>query len=144
MESVKTCTKCDAVLTRYPSGGWYCKPCHKITQDRWRAQNKETIRTAGRTYNYKLSTVQYTKMLIRQENRCALCRVEFTESIVPYVDHNHSCCPAQKTCGKCIRGLLCRDCNSFLGRIKDSAVYCTTVIRYLKRYARRFHNVKQT
>lgn len=27
------------------------------------------------------------------------------------IDHFHECCPGQKTCGNCIRSLLCRQCN---------------------------------
>jgi hypothetical protein len=34
----------------------------------------------------------------------------------PYfeVDHDHRCCSGEKTCGRCLRGLLCRTCNNTL------------------------------
>jgi hypothetical protein len=31
------------------------------------------------------------------------------------VDHNHECCPGRKTCGKCVRSLLCSLHNARLG-----------------------------
>lgn len=27
------------------------------------------------------------------------------------VDHDHRCCSGQDSCGQCIRGIICRDCN---------------------------------
>lgn len=35
------------------------------------------------------------------------------------VDHDHDCCPGPKSCGKCVRGILCNGCNSALGYLKD-------------------------
>lgn len=42
------------------------------------------------------------------------------------VDHDHSCCPrtpgGSRSCGKCVRGWLCRNCNVALGLLyEDSA-----------------------
>jgi hypothetical protein len=34
-------------------------------------------------------------------------------------DHDHDCCDGPTSCGKCIRGLLCKHCNDLLGRTHD-------------------------
>jgi hypothetical protein len=132
MEIIKLC-QCGKEKSLTPQGSFYCKPCHSLTMAKWRKQNKEKIRAIGRAYSYKLSSVQYTELMTSQKGKCAICKIEFTERIKPHVDHNHSCCPTQKTCGKCIRGLLCTKCNTMLGHANDSPELLKTAIRYLKR-----------
>lgn len=59
-------------------------------------------------YTYGISLVEYEEMLLKQNNKCAICKVdksEFSKRLC--VDHCH------KT-GK-IRGLLCNNCNTILG-----------------------------
>lgn len=36
------------------------------------------------------------------------------------IDHDHTCCPGRTSCGECIRGVLCANCNSALGQVHDS------------------------
>lgn len=56
-------------------------------------------------------------MLDEQDGLCVVCGgIGATE-----VDHDHSCCPTAKTCGDCVRGVLCRSCNTSLGKFDDDA-----------------------
>lgn len=34
------------------------------------------------------------------------------------VDHDHDCCPGGWSCGRCVRGLICSECNVLEGKIR--------------------------
>ena len=51
-----------------------------------------------------------------------------------HVDHDHACCPEPgKSCGKCVRGLLCHKCNVALGQVNDDRGLLLGLIDYLGR-----------
>lgn len=62
---------------------------------------------------YNLPIERYLEML---REGCIGCGAETGL----HVDHNHKCCPGQKSCGKCVRGILCNYCNSTLGYAKEN------------------------
>jgi hypothetical protein len=75
----------------------------------------------------------------KQNHCCAICglpeTVKMRETLCHLcVDHDHTCCPGAKSCGKCIRGLICRRCNSILGGVNDSIELLEKVIEYARRY----------
>lgn len=47
------------------------------------------------------------------------------------VDHDRSCCSGTRSCGRCIRGLLCGRCNTGLGQFRDSTEFLSNAITYL-------------
>lgn len=57
-------------------------------------------------------------MFSTQGNACARCKT--TETKQWCIDHDHNCCPGRFSCGKCIRGILCKSCNTFLKGLEDS------------------------
>lgn len=50
------------------------------------------------------------------------------------VDHDHGCCPGERSCGRCIRGLICLRCNGALGLIGDSLIAASGMVQYLQRH----------
>jgi Recombination endonuclease VII len=71
--------------------------------------------------NYRVSRTAYEDMLWAQAGLCAVCTRPMRPGNGTCVDHDHNCCPGSRSCGKCVRGLLCQRCNVRLGAIEDSA-----------------------
>jgi hypothetical protein len=75
---------------------------------------------------------EYDAMLETQGGVCAICaRPPLGKSLG--VDHDHACCPGAGSCGKCIRGLLCDDCNNGIGRFSDDIDRLKRAIDYLSK-----------
>lgn len=47
------------------------------------------------------------------------------------VDHDHTCCPGKRSCGRCVRGLLCNRCNRALGQFGDDIETLRRAVAYL-------------
>ena len=66
---------------------------------------------------YNISKETYLSMLEAQGGKFDICKKE--SDLV--IDHDHSCCNVSaRSCGKCVRGLLCEPCNLMLGHADDS------------------------
>ena len=83
----------------------------------WRGALPEHRRRAHQLWTkYRLTWDRYQAMLEQQFNVCAACSQPFG-SKGPVVDHDHSCCNGQFSCGMCIRALLCEGCNTAEGSL---------------------------
>jgi Recombination endonuclease VII len=85
---------------------------------------------------YGITLQEWEKLLEKQDGKCAICciplylKLDGTQDST--VDHNHACCAGQSSCGKCIRGILCVNCNWGLGQFKDDQAILQAAINYLK------------
>jgi recombination endonuclease VII len=79
---------------------------------------KKTARKS-RITAYGLTQKQFDWLLEIQRFACAMCEDPFHQGQLIHVDHDHNCCEGKnKSCGKCVRGLLCHTCNIALGHIE--------------------------
>lgn len=95
------CITCEAWLI----GAWFDIP------SRGRPMSWCSLCWALRNHNTTLADV-----LVNQDStipECAVCKC--AERRLLNVDHDHRCCPGDKSCGECVRGLLCRTCNRIEG-----------------------------
>jgi hypothetical protein len=124
------CKSCDASYTR----AWQKANPEKVntTSRAWAKANPEKVAEKNRSHKYKLTNDKYQALLESQNNRCHICLKPFTDT--PHIDHCHSCCSGVRSCGLCVRGLLCQQCNHMLGRAHDSTEILQAAINYLDKW----------
>lgn len=136
---------------REPADGhWWCTTCRAEfpLKDFQRDKNapagisrvcRDCIRDRRIAEYYGITGAQYKSLLNEQGGVCWTCGKPETGKHQSgtlrrlSVDHDHKCCPGKKSCGKCVRGLLCSRCNSAIGLIGDNLTVLESMAVYLKR-----------
>ena len=81
--------------------------------------------------NHGLTIEQFDALLAAQGGVCAICKTDKPGGRGGFhIDHDHSCCPRSKSCGKCVRGLLCNNCNVGRGAFKDDPDLIKAALEY--------------
>lgn len=131
---MSSCTRpnCDGLVA--PGHSSWCRPCLNEYQ---RNRNKEL---GNRFLRYGLSKEDLLTMWLLQGGRCDICKNQI-EIDTCNVDHDNSCCDKETTkqrrsCGKCVRALLCHFCNTGLGGFRDNVYNLTEAIAFLNRLSR--------
>ena len=83
-------------------------------------KSKEYYKRYKLKSNYGLTLEQFSDILLEQNLSCKICGVHLDN---PQVDHCH-------TTGK-VRGLLCRNCNTSLGLLKENTDTLRSMITYI-------------
>lgn len=73
---------------------------------------------------YKLTPDAYRALLA---NGCEVCGSR--EDLC--IDHDHNCCPGPRTCGNCIRGVLCQRHNKAEGLLNGSPDEAMALAAYM-------------
>lgn len=103
----------------------HCRACYALRYD------PEAVRARRLMSHYKLTLEEYDAMVVAQGDACATCGTTDRGNKAWHVDHDHACCPGNKSCGQCVRGLLCSNCNQALGLIRDDISTLAAMIDYL-------------
>lgn len=99
---------------------------------RWKKANPESARNIRLWTQYRIRLTDYNALLLKQGGGCAICG---DPPDLAYrglaVDHDHTCCPGEKSCGKCIRGLLCTSCNLGISYFREHPQLLASAMEYL-------------
>lgn len=144
----RRCSRCKLTkpIAEFPGPHCYCRSCHAVRAREWREIHSydpefARIMTLRR---YGLTPAQFNALLEAQGHRCAVCRTAKPGGQGWHVDHDHTCCNTRKrSCGRCIRGILCTRCNIGIGNFKDDPDIIQAAINYITAYrTRRLSSVK--
>lgn len=136
----KICSKCDInkeigqYRLRDKKRGWYqswCRSCEnkKAVERRRSKEQKIKNREYFLNYYYGISLDDYNSILKDQNNSCRICGLPDSEyfrggkKMNLSVDHCHD--------SGVVRGILCSDCNTSLGRFKEDPYIISRAVSYL-------------
>jgi hypothetical protein len=143
---LKTCVKCgeEKDLEFFAKGKNYkdgrrgtCKKCHTAYVKQYYKNNpskrEDNIRRyglyEGNWQRHHISKEKYDQLLAEHDGKCHSCKTRIATSI----DHDHACCNKSRSCGKCVRGVLCNQCNTALGLLSDSKEHILSLLGYLEK-----------
>ena len=103
---------------------------HRLRSREFYADQDRYLDSLYRT-KFGITWARYQEILEAQGGTCAICDKSPNKQRLS-VDHDHGCCPDKsKSCGECVRGLLCSDCNFGLGLFKDRKDLLEKAVMYL-------------
>lgn len=104
-------------------------------RQRLTAEERARLRRKATLARYGLTPERYDEMVAAQGGTCAICgRAESAHhSLLLKIDHDRTCCPSHASCGECVRGLLCSNCNRGLGLFGDDAARLEAAAGYLRK-----------
>lgn len=136
----KVCHRAMARKCEEEAGGAYAQG-RKAYYWKTKSTNPRQLDGYGLRYLHHISMDQYDALLARQGGKCAICGTtdpSYSKSGKQRsrmaVDHDHGCCPGNRSCGNCIRGLLCHRCNRALGQMRDDPDILIRATAYLLSY----------
>lgn len=147
VDGKKACTECEEwkalehfyEISGHP--GHYrgrCRECSRRKRNEatkayyYRHPERTRKRNLGRRYNRKgITQERWEDLFASQLCVCAICGTHEPGTTGWHTDHDHSCCPGTRMCGKCIRGILCSLCNVGLGAFRDSTDLLASAAAYL-------------
>lgn len=98
-------------------------------QKRYREKNRKALSDSERKRRFGITPERYAELFKSQSGTCAICKNPETATRLGKVkalsvDHCHK--------SGAIRGLLCSDCNTGIGKLKDDPTILRSAIQYLE------------
>jgi transketolase len=115
------------------------KNLQKLTyQQQYREENRKALSDKERQRRFGITPEGYSDLFKSQNGTCAICKQPETATRLGKVkalavDHCHR--------SGVVRGLLCADCNTGIGKLKENKNILLSAIRYLDKHSEQSSNV---
>ena len=128
----KKCTVSKCEINHYAKG--MCRNHYTRMQRNGQLEHKRKVVIDGKTYKYgdiqitymrknqikATYNLDYDTYLEMAKDGCNICG-QFTERHLQ-VDHDHNCCNGYKSCGECVRGIVCNRCNQTIAKYDSGKI----------------------
>ena len=108
-----------------------CEQCrlaaNKYRREKRKNDNEKIGYDPRRFRRHNITKEEYDSLLLKNDKKCWICSMY--EAV--HIDHDHKCCAGSHSCGKCIRGVLCSNCNTAIGLMGESIERFKKAIKYL-------------
>lgn len=133
----RLCRSCRSAYRRGPAGDGERKRDNEKRRQQYANDPtyRQTVKDRNRRGRFGVTSEWIERQLEVQGGGCAICGTKDPVGRGWHIDHDHSCCPGVKTCGRCVRGVLCMNCNFAIGHMKDDPALFEAAIRYLQMFA---------
>lgn len=147
--SLRTCPKCGITKSEdefFPYMLYRCKECNRQYCRDYAKKNPRPYRKPSPESKAKKQAKAFKRRYgITEEERdlrfasqgfcCAICGDITSNGAGWCTDHDHACCPGKgRSCGACIRGILCFRCNTMLGHARDNINNLMNAVAYLENW----------
>ena len=120
----KRCSKCHIIK---PNTSEFFNKSKNISKEKNRSMCKECHNFYMREHHlmkkYNLNNEDYLNKYKKQNGKCSICQLNFDKLVI---DHNHN---TNK-----VRDLLCDNCNTGIGLLKEDVYIIENAINYLKKF----------
>jgi len=114
-----------------------CKTCSGMRAKNLASRTPEVRRDYHLRSRYNITLGDQERML-KEQDGCAICHTWSYGKRAWAIDHDHSCCSGRSSCGDCVRGVLCTQCNTMIAMAHDDIDTLLRAVDYLQA------NVKRT
>lgn len=104
-----------------------CKACRKkLAADKYSSDpaHRARLRRGHYLYRYGVTFDEIVALRELQKGRCAVCDAKLKGGLKEHVDHCHRT--------GLIRGILCSECNTGIGKLKDNPALLRRAAEYLE------------
>ena len=110
----------------------------QINERARRKRDPEHFRKRALRVRHGLWPEGWAALWAAQDGRCYLCEDPLPEGggNLVVVEHDHRCCPQNRSCSRCRRGLACQRCNTLIGLAGDDPKLLRRIAANLERALR--------